>query len=275
MTPRSGSTAFTEHLSCIGLGAPTEFMAPFHYIPFASMRCQTNSGNYYNFVRDCFRNPRNGLSGIQIDPDRLQPTYSMLTQSTSRFIIFLRRDVLAQALSLSLSVHYNLWFDYSAHEYHLALESLSLEQFEAELYRVVNWNLYLLAFMRIHSSESMLIFSEDYFSEPERELKNISHFLGCASDDVLPWRPNTEFRTRRVAGIDHVQVSEKLARFVRELSINSLQDILDLAACGRSTHPLEPSSFGNPISLSSALDDKHSIEMFLRLFSFKKYLDQQ
>jgi hypothetical protein len=233
MTPRSGSTALSEKLANLGIGSPTELSTPYFYNLLSHLEALPDSQGYIEYVLDLLRDSETSVSGIQIDSDRLRTIWKdSIETAVSKHIYFFRRSISKQALSLSLAVHYNLWFSYGPDQYNASLDSLTLDQFRDQLARIARMNAYCLTHYLENREKSIIITNEQHLASFDDHAALILQHIGApltssrAGASVWKIAEKKSLPTQEIGGRNQAFSAVKVARFLEELNIVNIGDTL-------------------------------------------------
>jgi LPS sulfotransferase NodH len=233
MSPRSGSTALTELLARKGIGVPSEMMIPYCYNLLCTIENGLSNTSYIKFVLELFRDRNTGISGLQIDVDRLRATWrGALNEEIDRYIFYFRQSLSKQAVSMSLAVFYNLWFAYSPESYNQSLRALTFDQFHAQLLRLVRMQIYSLNCYLANGDRSIIVTNEQHLRNPKALYADILPHLGLSPVRSLSFiedvnaKPEESMPTREVAGRDNELFEEKRLAFIQELGLEHPEGLL-------------------------------------------------
>ena len=236
MTPRSGSTALSEKLANLGIGSPTELATGYFYNLLSHLETFHGTQSYIEYVLDLFRDSETSVSGIQIDPDRLRHTWKdNIKTAVSKYIYFFRRSISKQALSLSLAVHYNLWFSYRPDQYNASMDSLTLDQFRDQLARIAQMNVYCLTHYLENKEKSIILTNEQHLASIDDYATLILQHIGApltfsrAGASVWKTAEKKSQPTQEVGGRNQAVSAAKVSHFLEELNIASIGDTLAYA----------------------------------------------
>jgi LPS sulfotransferase NodH len=116
MTPRSGSTRLAQHLSrqrCLGF--PAEYLNEGFIATFEHLFPPPNLHDFETLVLSRFTSPT-GVFGMKTDWWRFSRAREIgylngLHQDPDLFVLLRRRDLVSQAISLTISIQTNVWHD--------------------------------------------------------------------------------------------------------------------------------------------------------------------
>jgi len=236
MTPRSGSTALSEKLANLGIGSPTELSTGYFYNLLSHLETFDGSQSYIEHTLDLFRDSETLVSGIQIDPDRLRNTWNdSIKTAVSKHIYFFRRSISKQALSLSLAVHYDLWFSYQPNQYNASVDSLTLDQFREQLARIAQMNVYCLTHYLENKEKSIILTNEQHLASIDDYATLILQHIGApltfsrAGASVWETAEKKSQPTQEVGGRNQAVSAAKVSHFLEELNIARIGDTLAYA----------------------------------------------
>ncbi len=184
MIPRSGSTLLAELLARTHkLGYPSESFVP-DIVRSLSLAFSDTFTSYEDFLVQRLRS-NNGVFGIEIESDRfLEEPAFFANVNDWRHVYIWREDILAQAISLQISVDTGVWHNFSSaggeHEFHYISRDSIIAQ--------MNYLLRVETFFRYYFTEHRLspyrVSYEALVANPVGEAQRIARHIGVECSEA-------------------------------------------------------------------------------------------
>jgi trehalose 2-sulfotransferase len=193
-TPRSGSTYFCDLLSSTGIaGYPTE------HLRLANQELALNCNfDYLRLLNNLmqYRTTNNGVFGTKLishflfELKRAKPNFRDIFQSIDKYIILVRQDKVAQAVSLVLAQKTEVWhiqksvskdnLDYKT--YQSALENIEIEEdllleVKQKHQFIINQENRLRRILDVNQIEPLEIIYEEIVKNTESQIEKVCNFL--------------------------------------------------------------------------------------------------
>ncbi|WP_019507908.1 Stf0 family sulfotransferase [Pleurocapsa sp. PCC 7319] len=193
-TPRSGSTYFCELLDSTGIAGH-----PYEHLRLAAQEL-TRHCNFdylrllYNLMR--YRTTSNGVFGTKFishflfEFQRAKPNFKQIFSSIDKYILLVRKDKVAQAVSLVLAQKTEIWHlhsnlsqnnpNYQAYQSKLGdieINDVLLSEVEQKFQFIQNQEARLKKILTANQIEPLVLVYEDIVEAPELQINRILNFL--------------------------------------------------------------------------------------------------
>lgn len=194
-TPRSGSTYFCELLDSTGIAGH-----PYEHLRLAAQEL-TRHCNFdylrflYNLMR--YRTTSNGVFGTKFishflfEFQRAKPDFKQIFSSIDKYILLVRKDKAAQAVSLVLAQKTEIWHlhrnlsqnnpNYQAYQSKLddiEVNDALLSEVEKKFKFIQNQEARLKKILSVNQIEPLVLVYEDIVEAPKLQVNRILNFLG-------------------------------------------------------------------------------------------------
>ncbi|HEY9767835.1 MAG TPA: Stf0 family sulfotransferase [Coleofasciculaceae cyanobacterium] len=218
-TPRSGSTYLCDLLDSTKIaGHPLE-----HLRLAAQELSRYCNFNYLKLLDNLmeYRITDNGVFGTKFishflfEFQQTKPDFREIFQSIDRFILLVRKDKLAQAVSLVLAQKTNVWHlrnnaknstNYQSKLENIKIDDVLLDEVAQKCDFIKKQEARLKRVLADNQIESLLIIYEDILEDPQLEINRILDFLAIAKPDPYIMQINSGIK-RMPSGI-----SQKIMR---------------------------------------------------------------
>ncbi|MGF1591048.1 MAG: Stf0 family sulfotransferase [Pleurocapsa sp.] len=194
-TPRSGSTYLCELLDSTKIaGHPSE-----HLRLAAQELSRYCSFNYLKLLANLmeYRITDNGVFGTKLishflfEFQKTKPNFSQIFQSIDKFILLIRKDKLAQAVSLVLAQQTEIWHlrhdtknpNYQSKLENIKIDNVLLDNVAQKYDFIIKQEARLKQVLAKHQIEPFEIIYEDILVDPQLQINRILDFLAIAKPD--------------------------------------------------------------------------------------------
>ncbi|MEM8674117.1 MAG: Stf0 family sulfotransferase [Cyanobacteria bacterium P01_G01_bin.67] len=204
-TPRSGSTYLCELLNSTKIaGHPSE------HLRLAAQELSLYCNFNYLTLLDnlmTYRTSNNGVFGTKIishflfELKQTKPDFKQLFKSIDKFILLVRKDKLAQAVSLVVAQKTEVWHlhhngqdkdtDYQSKLENIEISDGLLDDVEQKCNFIIRQEIRLKKLLAEHQIEPLIIVYEDILENPEQQIKIILEFLAIAQPEGYTMQINS------------------------------------------------------------------------------------
>ena len=205
-TPRSGSTYLCDLLDSTGIaGHPSEHLRQ------AALELSLDCNfNYLKLLHNLlqYRTSENGVFGTKFishfffDFQQAKPDFKQIFNSIDRFILLIREDKVAQAVSLVLAQKTQIWhirnsiknISYKSKLEDVAIDDALLNDVEQKYEFLNQQEARLKKILVANKVEHMLLIYEDILKDPELQINRILDFLKIARPENYVMNINSEIK---------------------------------------------------------------------------------
>jgi LPS sulfotransferase NodH len=229
MTPRSGSTLLSRQLSACGIGHPQEFLNEAFLLRFEELFPNPSLADFEAFVLGHYTST-DGVFGLKTDWTRLNSAQRMdylpaLHSDFDLYIYLTRRDLLSQAISLTVAQQSGVWEEVQARYASPELLYANLAYDEAQIMdniaALMEHEYQWTKFLQCVKRPVLRLTYEQLTANSDAIIASIGQHLGlsvphaqaaasAAAIEAMPPRVNSEWRLRFLA--KHRELVEGWAR---------------------------------------------------------------
>ncbi|BAZ45607.1 hypothetical protein NIES4102_26330 [Chondrocystis sp. NIES-4102] len=212
-TPRSGSTYLCELLQSTNIaGYPSE-----HFRLATQELAHNCNFDYFRLLNNLikYRSTKNGIFGTKFishflfELQRTKPEFKKLFEYIDKFILLVREDKIAQAVSIVLAQKTSVWhlydnskkMDYQSKLGEIKIDEALLTDVEQKYTAIINQEARLKKILENNKIKSLEVIYEDVVIDPKLEVNKILDYLEID-------RPQTE----------NIQISSNLKKMPSEIS---------------------------------------------------------